>query len=290
MLPLLEFAGDDKEHSLREAIEHIGDVFKLSNAERKELLPSGRQVIIDNRVGWARTYLKKAELVITPRRGFFKITQRGLDVLKKKPTKIDNKYLRQFPEFLKFRTQDKNLKPSVDAISDDLTPVEVLESSFQNLRDEVKAELLEQIVNVSPDFFEKLVVDLLVRIGYGGNLKDAGSAIGKSGDAGIDGVIKEDLLGLNNVYIQAKKWTNPVGRPTVQNFVGALQGKKARSGVLITTSKFTKGAIKYVETIPTVIVLIDGDQLVDLMIDSGLGVSLKSTYEVKEIDQDYFTE
>ena len=289
MHPLLQYTGDKEEHSIREAIEHISEKFGLSNAERKELLPSGRQVVIDNRVGWACTYLKKAGLLFSTRRGYFTITDRGLDVLNEELNKIDKTYLKQFPEFIEFTTSkpihEENQEPESD-----LTPVEQLEESHQGLRDELKAELLEQVKTVSPAFFERLVVDLLVVMGYGGNLKDAGSAVGRSGDEGIDGVIKEDKLGLDNLYVQAKRWKNTVGRPVVQSFVGALQGKKARKGVMITTSHFTRDAVDYAAVLDTKVVLIDGAMLVDLMIDYCLGVSVKQTYELKEIDQDYFTE
>ena len=201
----------------------------------------------------------------------------------------------QFEEFQEFRqisqtSEEPTIKLTPVDIQSELTPIEMLEQSYQALRNEVKSELLDQLSSVSPDFFEKLVVELLVKMGYGGDLKDAGMAIGKSGDEGIDGVIKEDKLGLDNIYIQAKRWQNSVGRPVIQSFVGALQGKKARRGILITTSSFTYGAIEYANMIETKVVLIDGEKLVELMVDYGLGVSTRNTYEVKEIDQDYFIE
>lgn len=289
MLPLLKFAGDSKEHSLREAIEHMTKVFSLSEEEKKELLPSGRQVVIDNRVGWARTYLSKAGLLDSSRRGYFKITDEGLRVLESNPKKIDVKYLERFPSFLEF-VGIKKEKPREPEPSEDRTPRELLEVGYKQIHDELAAELLNQVKSVTPDFFERLVVELLVKMGYGGSLVDAGRAIGKTGDEGIDGVIKEDKLGLDNVYIQAKRWENNVGRPQLQAFVGALQGKKARKGVFITTSGFSNDARDYAERIDTKIALIDGETLVELMIELNLGVEVEETYSIKKLDLDYFIE
>ncbi len=292
MLPLLQFAGDKKEHSLREAIEALADVFSLSNEERKQLLPSGRQATFDNRVGWARTYLAKAGLLQTTRRGYFQISERGLKVLRQKPAQIDNKFLRQYPEFLAFQAKSSKPEALDEAKESDSiqTPEEAMEEAYQQVRQDLATELLEMIQGFSPVFFEKLVVDLLVKMGYGGTRRDAGKAIGSSGDEGIDGIINEDRLGLDVVYIQAKRWQNTVTRPEIQKFAGALQGQRARKGIFITTSAFSDGARDYVSRIDSKIVLIDGETLAQLMIDYGVGVTSIASYDLKRIDIDYFTE
>jgi len=289
MLPLLKFLGDRKEHSLREAIEYLADEFGLSEKERKELLPSGQQFTFDNRVGWARTYMKKAGLLESTKRAYFKISDRGLEVLKEKPEAINVKFLEQYPEFIEFRKLKKEKKEK-KTINDESPPEELIESAYQSLRDNLAAELLTSVKSCSPSFFEKLVVDLLVKMGYGGTRKDAGQAIGKSGDGGIDGIIKEDRLGLDILYIQAKRWENSVSRPEIQKFAGALQGMRAKKGIFITTSNFTQEAQNYVKNIESKIILIDGDLLADLMIDHNIGVSSVASYELKRIDTDYFTE
>jgi restriction system protein len=293
MLPLLKYAGDGKEHSLREVITYLADVFNLSDEERKRLLPSGQQAVFDNRVGWARTHLKKAVLLEYPKRGFFQITDRGKNVLIQNPTIINIKFLNQFPEHLEFLNSKKDKKKLESDIEDitENTPQESIEFGYQKIRKELELDLLNRVKSCSPDFFERLVVDLLVKMGYGGSRRDAGRAIGKAGDGGIDGIIKEDKLGLDIVYIQAKRWDNTVvGRPEIQKFVGALHGQRARKGVFLTTSKFSQDAREYVSFIDSKIVLIDGEELADLMIDNHVGVSTVSIYEIKKIDFDYFTE
>jgi restriction system protein len=293
MLPLLVFAGDGKEHSLREAIEALANQFNLTLEERKELLPSGRQATFDNRVGWSRTYMKKAGLLDSPRRSYFQITQRGLDVLAKNPTYINISYLRQFPEFIEFQLgQNKESIVSITTEDSELiTPEESIESAYQRARTGLAVELLQTIKECSPEFFERLVVDLLVRMGYGGTRKDAGRAIGKSGDGGIDGIINEDRLGLDVVYIQAKRWdSTSVGRPEIQKFAGALQGQRARKGIFLTTSTFSKDAYDFASRIDSKIVLMDGETISQLMIDYGVGVTTVATYELKRIDSDYFSE
>jgi restriction system protein len=293
MLPLLQYASDGKEHSLRDAITFLADVFNLSDEERKSLLPSGQQTVFDNRVGWARTHLKKAVLLEYPKRGFFQITDRGKDLLIQNPTKINIKFLNQFPEHIEFLNSKKDndkSEPEIIEISE-TTPQESIEFGYQKIRKELELELLNRVKSCSPDFFERLVVDLLVKMGYGGSRRDAGRAIGKSGDGGIDGIIKEDKLGLDIVYIQAKRWDNTVvGRPEIQKFVGALHGQRARKGVFITTSRFSQEAREYVSIIDSKIVLIDGQELAQLMIDNHVGVSTVSIYEIKKIDSDYFTD
>lgn len=293
MLPLLKFVSAAEERSLRESINFLSDEFNLSEQERKEMLPSGKQRIFDNRVAWAVTYIRKACLIETIKRGYFYITDRGREVLEQNPERIDNNFLSQFPEFVEFRKPKK--KPPtdplvVDPIPDDKNPEEILESAFQELQDSLTDELLSTIKTCSPEFFERLVVDVLIKMGYGGSRKEAGQAMGKTGDGGIDGIIKEDKLGLDIIYIQAKRWEGVVGRPEVQKFAGALQGQRARKGIFITTSNFTKDALSYVENIDTKIILIDGQRLAELMIDHNVGANTTATYEVKKIDSDYFIE
>jgi len=205
MLPLLKFASDGQEHSLRETIEALADEFNLTDEERSELLPSGQQAVFDNRVGWARTYLKKAGLLETTRRGYYRVTERGQQVLRQNPSEITTAFLRQFPEFVEFQTTTRNrLDETKDEESNETqTPEEVIETAYQKLRKELAVELLQIIKERSPAFFERLVIDLLVRMGYGGTRKDAGEAIGRTSDGGIDGIIKEDRLGLDIFYIQA---------------------------------------------------------------------------------------
>jgi len=292
MLPLLRFASDQKEHSLREAIERLAEEFSLTETERRELLPSGQQAIFENRVGWARTYMKKALLLETTRRGYFRITQRGVEVLHKSPPSIDIHFLEHYEEFKQFRAirRQRNEREQEVEFETERTPEEALESAYQNLRNSLANDLLQQIKNSPPSLFEKIVVELLVKMGYGGSRQDAGKAIGQSGDEGIDGIIKEDRLGLDIIYIQAKRWENTVGRPEIQKFAGALQGQRARKGIFITTSNFSKEAYDYASRIDSKIVLIDGEQLTQFMIDHGIGVATTSTYDVKRIDSDYFTE
>jgi len=293
MLPLLKFAGDKNEHSLREAIDHLADKFDLSDDERKEMLPSGTQILFNNRVAWALTYIRKAGLVESPKRGIFKITDRGQQVLSQNLEKIDSKFLIRFPEFVEFKSIKK--KPAEKAVIptkgiDDTNPEETLETAYQELHDELASELLQTIKKCAPDFFERLVVDVLIKMGYGGSRKEAGQAIGKVSDGGIDGIIKEDKLGLDIIYIQAKRWEGVVGRPEIQKFAGALQGQRARKGIFITTSNFTKEALSYVENIDSKIILIDGQRLSELMIAHNVGTNTTAIYEVKKIDSDYFIE
>jgi len=292
MLPLLKFAGDKKEHSIREAIEHIADIFNLSEEERRQLLPSGKQPIIDNRVGWSRTHLKKAGLLKDgSKKGYFQITERGLEILNEKPTQVDVKFLKRYPEYVDFITLPKE-KREEEQEEENLTqtPQELLEYGYQRIKKDLASELLNFVKKSSPRFFEKLVVELLIKMGYGGSLKDAGKAIGQSGDGGIDGIIKEDKLGLDIIYIQAKRWENVVGSKEVRNFVGSLAGQKANKGVFITTSSFTRDALDYVKTIPHKVILIDGETLAQLMIENDVGVSKIASYDIKKIDSDYFEE
>ncbi len=296
-IPVLKFASDGNEHSLGETIEAIARQLGLNEADRDELLPSGKQRKFDNRVSWARTYLQKALLLSSPGRSKFRITERGIKVLKDNPSQINVKFLRQFPEFVAFHThtdREGKIEESNHTTQEILektsqTPQEILEASYQSLRQTLAQELLERIKNSPPKFFESLVVDLLVAMGYGGSRKDAGQAIGQVGDGGIDGIIKEDKLGLDAIYLQAKRWEGTVGGPVVQGFAGALIGKKARKGVFITTSNFSQQARIFASGTENLkIILIDGEQLAQLMIDHDVGVTEESRYIVKKVDLDYF--
>ena len=298
MLPLLRFAAEKKgETSTGEAVEVLSKEFGLTDEDLRELLPSGIQSTFVNRVGWASTYMKKAGLLEATRRGYFRITSRGQELLRKQPKAINVKLLKQYPEFLEFQQLKgtrSGEKISASGGTPDIstaTPSEALENAYENLRNELADELLARLKKSSPSFFERAVVELLVKMGYGGSRSDAGKAIGKSGDGGIDGIIKEDKLGLDVVYVQAKRWdNNPVGRPDVMQFAGALQAQKANKGIFITTSRFTEDARSYVLQIGSKIVLIDGEQLTNLMIENDVGVSVVSMYPVKKIDADYFEE
>lgn len=293
MLPFLKFSSDNKEHSKKDAIEHLAGIFRVSEEERGRLLESGLQSIFDNRVGWARTYLKKAGLIESPKRSYFRITSEGIAVLAKNPEKIDAKFLRQFPSFVEFQSikKDKTENDSVEVDNETTrTPQELIEASYLKIQKDLAQDLLALVKQNSPRFFERLVVELLLSMGYGGSRSDAGQAIGQSHDGGIDGIIKEDKLGLDVVYLQAKRWENVVGSKEIRNFVGSLVGQKANKGVFITTSEFTKDALEYVKTIVHKVVLIDGEMLSQLMIENNVGVSKIVNYEVKKIDSDYFTD
>jgi restriction system protein len=295
MLPILKLVSDEKEHKYRDLIEDLAIKFKITDVERKELLASGSQAIFDNRVGWAKTYLKKAGLIDSPQRATFVISKLGMDTLMTNPTKIDAKYLRQFPAFLEFQNASKSGSENEDdniTHHIDQTPEETIDQAYQRIRKSLASEILKKVVDLSPSFFERLVVELLVKMGYGGSIKDAGKAIGRSGDEGIDGTIKEDKLGLDIIYVQAKRWKpgNTVGRPELHKFVGALAGQGAKKGIFITTSNFSKEAIEYTPRNETKIVLIDGEQMSQLMIDNNLGCATHQIYELKKIDSDYFGE
>lgn len=292
MLPLLKHLADGDTKSTSETFEALANEFNLTDEEQKELLPSGQQPIFSNRIAWAKAYLKKAGLIESPKRGFYKISPLGEQALKQNPEKIDNHFLTQFEQFNKFyKKQSTKIEEIEEDISNDKTPEEYLEYGYQKIRNDLGIEILNNIRQCTPAFFENLVVELLVKMGYGGSRSEAGKTIGKSGDGGVDGIIKEDRLGLDVIYIQAKKWDNtPVSRPEIQKFAGALQGQRAKKGIFITTSNFTKNAIEYVSMIESKIVLIDGEQLAKYMIDFDIGVSKIATYDIKKIDTDYFIE
>lgn len=293
MLPLLHLAEDGKDHRLVECYEVLAKEFALTPDELAEVLPSGKKLRFYDRVQWASTYLRQTRLLESPKRGVFRITDRGKSVLAENPERVDLAFLARYPEldeFRKRRGDKKSPSESTARRAVDETPEESLERVYDELHDALAGELLERIKAAPPQFFERLVVELLVKMGYGGTLKDAGSAIGRSGDGGVDGIIKEDRLGLDAVYIQAKRWDSSVGRPVVQGFAGSLEGHRARKGVLITTSSFTRDAQDYVDRIEKRIVLIDGPTLADLLIEHGVGVTTAATFDLKKIDADYFDE
>ena len=290
MLPLLRYLSDRKVRSLRDSIEAMGSLFALSQEERAHRLPSGVKRTFDDRVSWASTYMKKAGLLRSPKRGDYQITDRALEVLKAPPDRITNEFLEQYPEFVAFRTRRAKPGPKPSAQRDERTPEEAFEDGYARLRDELASDLLQAVKECSPSFFENLVVDLLVKMGYGGTREDAGKAIGGTADGGVDGIIKEDRLGLDVVYLQAKRWDATVGRPEIHKFAGALQGQRAKKGVFITTSSFTREAVDFANSIDSKIILIDGEQLSQLMMDYDIGVTSVASYHLKRIDSDYFAE
>lgn len=295
MLPVMQLAADNAEHKFSEAVQSLAIKFSLSDEELTELLPSGTQAVFSNRVGWAKSYLKQAGLLVTPKRGYFRITDKGQTLLASNPPKINVALLEQFPEFQAFRNRKKE-STAVQGVADltdkvtSETPEDALASAYRLLRKNLEDEILASVKASSPAFFERLVVDLLVNMGYGGSRQDAGKAIGKSGDGGIDGTIDEDKLGLDVIYIQAKRWEGTVGRPEIQKFAGALQGRRAKKGVFITTSGFSKDALEYVSLIDSKIILIGGERLASLMADYKVGVSVVGLYEVQKLNSDYFEE
>lgn len=292
MLPLLTLSSDGAEHQFRQAVDTLADQFELTDSERSELLPSGTAHVFGSRVGWARTYLKQAGLLDSPKRGVFRITAEGRALLARNPQTIDNNLLNQYDAFRAFRIRgrdsDEGSKCGANDVATEQTPEDAMATAYQRVRKSLETELLEQIKAASPAFFEKLVVDLLVAMGYGGSRQDAGRAIGRSGDGGIDGMIKEDRLGLDVIYVQAKRWESTVGRPEIQKFAGALQGQRANKGIFITTSSYSREAIEYAAVIATRIILIDGDTLVSLMVDHNVAVARTGIYELKKVDTDYF--
>lgn len=290
MLPLLKQFGDANERPNHETEEALAREFGLTDAERGQLLSSGTP-IFRNRVAWAKAHFKRAGLIESPRRAVYKITDRGREVLRQNPAKIDLRFLDQFPGHREFRTTsratDELEQPSGVA---ELTPEEHISLGYQQIRVELAAELLRRVKDCPPEFFEQMVIELLLAMGYGGSREDAGSAVGRGGDGGIDGIIKEDRLGLDTIYIQAKKWEAPVGRPEIQKFAGALQGQRAQKGIFISTSTFTREAREFVSAIDSKIILIDGEHLATLMIDHGIGVTEAASYVVKRVDSDYFNQ
>lgn len=292
MLPMLEYLGDGKTRTIGDLYHHLSSHFNLSDEEKKELLPSGKQPIFNNRVGWARTYMKKAGLLDSPQRGEVIITKAGKDLLSTKPKKISVKILDQYPGFTEYHRQKKEKPSPAGRGTDERTPEEILASSYTVLRETLEDELLTKVLSKKFDFFERMVVELFVKMGYGGSIPEAGKAIGKSGDGGLDGVIKEDRLGLDEIYVQAKKWAigNTVGSPDIMKFLGALSGVRGKKGIFITTSDFSKEAKEFANANPTRVVLINGRELAKLMFDHNVGVTTSNVYEVKQIDFDFFDE
>jgi restriction system protein len=298
MLPLLRLAADGREHRFREAVEQLATEFQLTDEDRSRLLPSGAQPLFNNRVGWARTYLKQAGLLSSSKRGVFQITEDGRALLAENPQKIDVSLLNRYAAFQAFasRRREKGdsinvreiFAPEQEGAPLEETPEDALAAAYGKLRRDIETELLDTVKAASPGFFERVVIDLLVAMGYGGSRQDAGRAIGRSGDEGIDGIIKEDKLGLDVIYVQAKRWEGTVGRADIQKFAGALQGQRANKGVFITTSQFASTAEDYVNTISLKIILIDGANLARLLVDHNVGVTPVGVYELKRIDSDYF--
>jgi restriction system protein len=298
MLPFLQHIADGQPHSIQQIYEKLCDQYQLTKEEKEAMLPSGNQAIMKNRVGWTRTYLKKAGLIASPQRGSFLLTEEGKNVLSQKPQRIDVKFLKSLsPEFKEWQTSNGS-RDETEVISavektevdSGKTPEELLEYSFTQMRTELALELLDKVKSSSPSFFEILVIDLLIKMGYGGSRKEAGQVMGKSGDGGIDGLIKEDKLGLDTIYVQAKKWENTVTIHQVRDFAGSLLAKKARKGILITTSGFPASAFEFIGNIDPRIRLIDGKELAELMVEYNVGVAVKKNYEVKRLDTDYFEE
>jgi restriction system protein len=301
MRPLLAFSSDGSEKDIKDAIIQLAKQFELSEDELNQLLPSGKQTIFANRVHWARTYLDKAGAFKRTRRSHFAITERGQKILAEHPDRIDNSVLRQFPEFVEFQTPrisfgEKPVPPESATLNESdtaATPEESIQQAELQILMHLKSDLLESIGNLSPAFFESLVVDLIVAMGYGGGSRtNVAQRIGMSGDGGIDGIVNEDPLGLDVVYLQAKRYgkDNTIGREKIQQFVGALIERSSTKGVFVTTSSFTKGAIEYATKVPQKVVLIGGEQLADFMIQFGVGVRTERTINIKKIDTDYFEE
>lgn len=291
MRPVLATVQNGMPMPLNEVREQVAERFQLTEEERKERLPSGHQTVINNRVGWARTYLNKAGLLCIPTKGMVQITPRGLTTLADGPVRITVSWLKQFPEFADFHTA-KPQEPDAPALLPvevaETTPDEQLAEAHQALVQSLADELLVQVRAATPSFFEQLVVDLMIAMGYGGSRKEAGKATQATNDDGIDGIIKEDKLGLDVIYLQAKRWTNTVHRPEIDKFIGALTRQRARKGVFITTSDFSDGARAAALGLDIKVVLIDGVELARLMVENNLGVSIKQVYEVKQLDSDYF--
>lgn len=298
MLPLLRLA-QEQAASLDDAVDRIAQQFQLSEADLEETISSGTQTLVRNRCSWAVTYMTKAGLVERPQRGIFQITKAGKTLLNRNPSHIDKKMLTAYPGFRTFlkksnkpqqnESETQNVAEETDV--DTLTPDERISEANSEIEAALKSDLLDRILGMSPDFFERLIVELLVAMGYGGPDPQAGRHLGKSGDGGVDGVINEDKLGLDQVYLQAKRYApqNGVGRPDIQRFAGSLMGFGAHKGVFVTTSFFTKPAVEYAHhNVAKRIILIDGEQLTDLMLEYKVGIRVHKVVELKKIDEDFF--
>lgn len=294
MLPILKYLGDGEEYSSKDILNRVIIDFKLSDEEVAQLLPSGSTRVVVNRIGWALSHLKQSDLIESTKRSYYKLTETGKTLLKKDLDRIDLKFLRTLPSYLKWRATFSNTN-NESVISetneqDSRTPEELIESSYNKIKEDLIIEILDKIKKNTPQFFEFLVIDLLIKMGYGGSREEAGSVIGKSNDGGIDGIIKEDRLGLDSIYIQAKRWENTVPISQIRDFAGSLLSKKSKKGIFITTSNFPKNAYEYVNSIEHKIILIDGKELAELMIEHNVGLNIKNTFEIKRIDLDYFEE
>ena len=290
MLPILKSFKENEIKSSKELRFNMVSHFNITEEEQKEKIPSGKQFTYSNRIAWAISYLKMAELIFSQKRGSYRITEEGINVLKSPPEKITISFLKQFGNFSKNRNPGRYESIEQDEQITDKTPDELIEIGYKQIKNELSLQLLNQIKDDSPYFFEKLVLDLLLKMGYGGSEIDNGELTQKGSDEGIDGIIKEDRLGLDKIYIQAKKWENNVGRPEIQKFVGALQGKRAKKGIFITTSTFSKDAYDYAQNLDVAVILIDGKKLAEYMIENELGVTLKQNYKIFNVDTDYFNE
>lgn len=288
MRPLLDLHADGREHANRELVNALAQQLGLTDEQRREMLPSGGAKLFDNRVGWAKTYIANAGLIESPRRAVSIITERGREVLSTHPGPINLRFLKDLPGQPNRSTPVGALPEAPESL--EISPLEAVENAHQQIRRDIERGLLDKIAANPPEFLERVVVDLIVKMGYGGNLKDAGRAIGRSGDEGIDGIIKEDPLGLDTIYLQAKRYEATIGRPDIQKFAGALQGQRAKKGIFITTSSYSKEARDFVSKIDSKIILIDGPMLAQLMYDHGVGVEVHTVYEIKRVDTDYFDE
>ncbi len=291
MLPLLKAVEDGRDYAMKEVVATVAKQFSLTDEELLVLLPSGGAPLFYNRLAWAKTHLKKAGLVELPKRGVFRITAAGKELLQTKPQRIDTAWLQRYPSYTAFREHGvTSEQPAEMAVSTNATPDEIIEAAHSRSVAALADEVLERVKSCPPQFFERLVVQLLIQMGYGGSKAEAGRAVGKSGDGGIDGIINEDRLGLDAIYLQAKRWEGVVGRPEIMKFVGALAGQRASKGVFITTSWFTQEAKDYASSSQYKVVLIDGNRLADLMIEHNLGVSVVASYHLKRIDSDFFSD
>jgi restriction system protein len=292
MRPLLVSIADGGDHTIKSIRGDLAEHFSLTQADIEELIPSGRVTTFQNRVGWAATYLYRTKLIDRPRRAVYRITDRGRQVLEQNPDRVDLKVLSQFNEFEEFRqakpTSTDGKETAVTTGADEQTPEERIDTAHREMRSALTAELLDRVFEQSPEFFEQLVLDVLHAMGYGGSRDDAAERLGQSGDEGVDGVIREDPLGLDLIYVQAKRWQNVVGRPEIQKFFGALHGQRATKGVFITTSSFSREAMVYADGVTPRVILVDGKELAQLMIQHGVGITVARQYEVKRLDLDYF--
>jgi restriction system protein len=295
MTPLLRELADGSVVRLKDIDSKVYNQLGLTPEQLQLRIPSGKQTYAYHRLGWAKTYLVQAGLIEQPKRAYCNITDTGTQALAS-GKEIDNQYLSQFGDFIAFKMRSNKgetevLQDHSVNSSNEQTPQETLETAFETINSALTADILDTILKASPEFFENLVVDLMVAMGYGGSRKDAGQATQYSQDGGIDGIIKEDKLGLDMIYLQAKRYTNKrVGRPDLQAFAGALDMHRAKKGVFITTSRFSKEAQEFIGMIEKRIVLIDGERLTELMLEHNLGVSIKQVFEIKTLDTDYFSE